>query len=171
MRSLQLTKNASTLASVLTLLCLMIISGSCGSDEGSEGYVMRFNANGALVEFTAGGSLTASFSKDDNQYIGVFIGSDDTRTMVLKVYDTEEIADTVYRQFEPKGSGFAGSLIAYEDGTGASYTQGVLVPDIRVRVTEITSTSVRGAFGGTLKADGKPDIAVTGGEFFVKRIN
>ena len=153
----------------LVFLCLTILSGSCSSDETSDGYVMRFKANSTQQEFAAGGGQTATFTLDDNQHIGLIVGSDGSRTMALKVYDTEAIAVAVYRQFEPKDDAFTGSLIAYQDESGTEYTQGAVIPDIHVRITEITSTSVSGTFGGTLKADGKPDLSITEGEFLVRR--
>lgn len=159
-----------TLLRGFVFLWLTILSGSCSSDEPSDGYVMRFKANGIQQEFVAGGEQTAIFVLDDNQHIGLIVGSDGSRTMALKVYDTEEIAVAIYRQFEPKDDAFTGSLIAYEDESGTKYTQGAVVPDIRVRVTEITSTSVSGTFGGTLKAADKPDLFITEGEFFVRRL-
>lgn len=152
----------------MVFLCLTILSVSC--DESSDGYVMRFKADGNLQEFSASGAQTATFTLDDDQYIGLIVGSQGSHTMVLKVYDTEPITEGVYRQFEPKGNAFTGSLIAYRDNSGTEYTQGAVTPDIRVRITEITSTSVSGTFGGTLKADGKPDLAITEGEFLVKRM-
>jgi len=162
--------NLTTVLQGLLFLCVTILSASCSSDEASDGYVMRFKANGIQQEFVTGVGQTATFTLDDNQHIGLIVGSDGTRTMALKVYDTEEITVAVYRQFEPKDDGFTGSLIAYQDESGTEYTQGAVVPDIRVRITEITSTSVSGTFGGTLKAEGKPDLPITEGEFFVRRL-
>lgn len=155
----------------LILPCTILFSLSCDDEEPAAGYEVRFEANGTLTKFVADGLQTATITVDGDQYVGLFVGSDGSRTIALKVYDTEEITVDVYREFGPKENGYAGSLISYLDEAGTEYTQGAVVPDIRIRVTEMTSTYVKGTFAGTLKADGKPDLMVTHGEFFVRRLD
>jgi len=46
-----------------------------------------------------------------------------------------------------------------------------LNPVTSITITEITSTSVKGTFSGTVKASGKSDISITNGEFYVWRAN
>ena len=42
--------------------------------------------------------------------------------------------------------------------------------DVRVAFTEITATTVRGTFSGTMKSTGRPNLSISG-EFFAKRLN
>jgi len=64
-----------------------------------------------------------------------------------------------------------GALMGYQDNAGTLYTQGSANPIANVIISEISPTTVRGTFNGTLKADGKPDVLITQGEFFVWRAN
>lgn len=152
----------------LLLACVLAVCSSC--DESTPpAYFMRFMHDGAMVEYADPAKVSATFTRSDEQYVGVFTGFNNSSTMVLKVYDNQAISEKVYREFGPVGAAFTGSLITYQSG-GNTYTQGALVPDIRIRVTELKEGYVRGAFAGTLKAGGHPDIVVTQGEFYVRRI-
>jgi hypothetical protein len=42
------------------------------------------------------------------------------------------------------------------------------VSDNQVTITELTSTTVRGAFVGTVKAAGRPSISISDGEFYAR---
>ena len=142
----------------------------CSCSEGEQpGYFMTFLHDGAEVAYRDPTTLSAVFTLADGQYIGVVTGSSSASAMVLKVYDDQAISERLYREFAPVGVVYRGSLIAYESG-GKTYTQGALVPDIRIRVTELTNEYVRGAFAGTLKTEGQPDIVISKGEFFVRRV-
>ena len=152
----------------LVLASIFVTCSSC-SEEETPAYFMRFLHDGVEVGYTDPTNLTAAFTRTGEQYIGVFTGFNTTSTMVLKVYDGQAISEKVYREFGPVGSVFTGSLITYQSG-GNTYTQGALVPDIRIRVTELRDQYVRGSFAGTLKTDGQPDIVISQGEFYVRRV-
>ena len=160
--------NYSIACRLLLLAWTFAACFSC-SDEQLPDYFMRFRQDGVEVVYDDPATLSAAFTFSDQQYIGVFTGFNSTSTMVLKVYDDQAISEKVYREFGPVGAAFAGSLITYQNGTN-TYTQGALVPDVRIRVTEVSDEYVRGSFAGTLKSDGQPDIVITYGEFFVRRV-
>jgi hypothetical protein len=152
----------------LVLACVLATCFSC-SEEQPPAYYMRFLHDGVEVRYDDPAALSAAFTLSVGQYTGVFTGFNSTSTMVLKVYDNQAISEKVYREFTPVGPVFTGSLMTYQSG-GNTYTQGALVPDIRIRVTELRDDYVRGVFAGTLKADVQPDVVISQGEFFVRRI-
>ena len=148
------------------------ILGSCKKDNDDSGaYKMKFKANGTLIEFTVQGSLTASFSQSGSVNNGVFTGYDANSNMGLQVYDSKAFEESTYSGYVWTGSAFVGALMGYSDKTGTLYTQGTTNSNATINIIEITSTTVRGTFNGTVKADGKPDISITEGEFFVWRTN
>lgn len=152
----------------LLVLWILVVCSSC-SDEQPPAYFMRFLHDGTEIGYNDPTALSAAFTHSGDQYTGIFTGFSSTSTMVLKVYDNQAISEKIYREFGPVGAVYTGSLITYQSA-GNTYTQGALVPDIRIRVTELTDEHVRGTFAGTLKSAGLPDIVISQGEFFVRRV-
>lgn len=159
--------------SVLGLAFSILVLSSCSTtnSKNNGGYVMRFKANGNTVEFTVQASLTAAFGQSSNQYNGLFTGYDANSDISLQVFDDKTISESTYTGYTIVGSAVIGTLISYQDDTGTVYTQGSGSSDATVSITQITSKTVRGTFSGTLKASGKPDMAITGGQFYVWRAN
>lgn len=170
MKSLFPLKKSKSL--VLGLVILAMVFSSCKKeDAGPEEYVMKFKANGAPVVLNVRGSLVAAFAQAGTVFNGVFTGSDNVSSISLQVYDNKTISATTYSGYKLVGSAIVGALISYNDAKGTPYTQGSVNPDASVTISEITETTVRGTFSGTLKSAGNPDISITEGEFYVWRAN
>jgi len=170
------TKNLTRrLALLMTCFALFaLLTGSCKKDEATGGdgkYFVRFNANGSKVEFTLQGSLVAAFGQAGVQHNAVFTGGDGTSNISLQVFDGKAIAAGAFSGYTITGGAVVGTLIGYSDSSGTLYTQGSVGSNASITISEITTTTVRGTFGGTLKASGKADIVVSQGEFFVWRAN
>lgn len=160
------------LNALLALAAVVLLLNSCKKDQtGNGGYVMKFDVNGTTVEFTGQASLSAAFSSSGNQYLGVFTGYDATSNMSLQIYDNKSIVAGSFSGYTIAGGALTGILITYQDHGGTVYNSATTNPDAVVNISEITSTTVRGTFSGTMKSAGKPDISVTNGQFFVWRAN
>jgi hypothetical protein len=156
---------------ILSFALFGVIFNSCKSDADESTYYVRFNADGTRIEFTIHGLLVAAFGQAGNQYNGVFTGGDNSSNISLQVYDNKSIVPATFTGYTLSESTFVGALIGYQDKNGTLYTQGSINPNSTITITEITSTAVRGTFSGTVKATGKSDISITGGEFYVWRAN
>lgn len=160
----------------IIILCFAlfgIIFNSCNNNDADDEstYYVRFNANGQKVEYTIHNSLVAAFGQSGIQFNAVFTGYDATSNISLQVFDNKAIVSDTFTGYSLSGSSFVGALIGYQDKTGTLYTQGAVTPNSTITITELTSAAVRGTFSGTVKATGKPDISITGGEFYVWRAN
>lgn len=159
-------------AALILAFALLMMFNACKKEENSnDGYMMRFKVNGAQVEFKTQASLVAAFGQSGNIFNGVFTGYDAKSNISLQVYDNKAISETTFSGYALVGSSFVGALIGYQDNDGTLYTQGSINSDATIKISEMSSTTVRGTFSGTLKASGKSDIAITNGEFFVWRAN
>lgn len=155
----------------LALPVLLFSLGSCSDDDnGGSSYFLRCKINGAQIEFTQEATLTASFAQSGEQHNGLFTGYDETANVSLQVFDGKSITEGTYTAFTLSGSIFVGALIGYSDN-GTLYSPDALNSDVVITIAEMTSTTVRGTFSGTLGASGKPDVKLTQGEFLVKRFN
>lgn len=158
---------------ILGFALITMMFNSCKKDDAGNGgeYFIRFKANGTQVDFAVQGSLTAAFGQAGSQFNAVFSGGDATSNISLQVFDNKAIAEANYTGYGIVGSSVVGALIGYSDKTGTLYTQGAVGSNATITVTELAATTVRGTFGGIVKATGKPDILITQGEFFVWRAN
>ena len=150
----------------------MFVIGSCkknNSDGSNVTYEMSFMANGEKVVYTLQAALVATFSNTGDQYTGAFVGSDSNSNMELQVFDNQDISKKAYVGYTTSGTILVGVLMSYTDRIGTLYSQAG--ENVVVTITSIAYASVSGTFSGTLKASGKPDMAITDGKFTVKRIN
>lgn len=157
-----------------SLILMLILAVSCAKDDEIPGeYYMRFKANGNSVEYTYQLGLIASFSQSENQYVGTISGMNDASSnFSLLLYDNVPITESVYSGYDVSVGGTVGVLFAHkEKESGAVFSSGVTADyDARVTLTEITETGVKGTFSGIVKATGHPDINISDGSFFVKRV-
>lgn len=159
-------------ATFFYLVVFTLLFNGCKKDQSTQGgYLMKFDVNGKTVEFTGQASLVAAFSNTGNQYLGVFTGYDANSNMGLQVYDNKAIVPGTFSGYAISNSAIVGVLIGYQDTSGTQYTQGTTNSDAVITISELTATTVRGTFSGTLKAAGKSDISVTNGQFYVWRAN
>lgn len=158
---------------ILVLLLLAVTFGSCSKDDepAENEYYVRFNANGQNVEFKVHGLLVAAFGQAGNQYNASFTGGNTNSNVSLQVFDNKAITSATYSGYVLTGSAFIGAIIGYQDNSGTLFTQGAVSPNSIITISEITSTTVKGTFSGTVTASGKSDISITGGEFYVWRAN
>ncbi|WP_439481555.1 hypothetical protein [Cyclobacterium plantarum] len=164
----------------LLVLCLLVSFTSCstGTDDDIEDkigdYMISFNGNGVLQEFTADHFPQGNIFDNGTQYTGVFSGTRSSSSVGVSVYDNKAIASNNYSGFvvtEPTQQSLAfviGASINYNEGQTV-YSTPDSNPQVTVTITEITSTEVRGTFSGTLKSSGKEDLVVTNGKFYVPR--
>lgn len=163
----------------LILALMVVVSGvflleSCSKDEDDAGeYYLRFKANGTLVEYTNQLGLTAGFGQNGNQHVGTISGwNDGSSNFSVLLYNLEPISETTYSGYTVSAEGTVGVLFAHkEKETGVLFSSGADAEfDATTTIMEITDTDVRGTFKGKVKAAGHPDISVTEGSFFVKRV-
>lgn len=184
MKNQFLTKAASYLILGFTIVALLIVSCAKDNDDEAEGsgdgYYITFKLDGVANEIKdyvipPWGSLYG----DRKTYYGGFGATWAASSIDFWVYDSNPIVvkkdysgyvlrDTLL----PDGTIYTfteGSLINYI-ALPLTYSTGKINPNVHVQINEITATSLRGTFRGTLKSDnGKPDIEITDGNFFVKR--
>ncbi len=157
-----------------TFIFFVFLSTGCSKDEENPGeYYIRFEANGNKVEYNNQISLTAGFGQSGNQYVGTVSGwNDASSNITLILYDIEPITESTYSGYTASINGVMGVVFSYkEKESGAVFSSGVAADhDARITLSEITETGVRGTFGGTITTAGQPDINITEGSFFVKRV-
>ena len=157
----------------LLVFSLVFIAG-CSKDEEDTGkYFMRFKSNGEWVEYTNQLHQTAGFVKSGLQHVGTISGMNDaTSNFSILIYDLEPITEGTYSGYTTSVEGLTGILLAHKDkSTGAVYGSAVVGElTARLTITEMTETSVSGTFSGVLKSNDHPDIDITEGSFFVKRV-
>lgn len=164
---------SSVRAPFLLLLLGATLVAACdsgGTDDPDAGeYFVRFSAGETPISFTRQGSIVGTFAQSGNQHNAIFTGYDETTGIHLQIYDREAVTEQTYSGYGFETDAVVGVLIGYYNADG-SYASGASpTEETRVVVSEITETSVRGTFQGTVKADGLPDLALTEGEFFVQR--
>ncbi len=181
-----LTKTASYLIICFALVALF--SGSCkkeddGEDDGEgdgNGYKITLKVDGVLWEFeNQDFPPFGNFYDDGKTYVGAFAATGRASSIGFSVYDTKPIvvkkdySGYVFTQvFPPNAAHYnliEGSVLSFADGQLSYSTQSITNPTVHVQITEITAIAVRGTFSGTLKSqNGKPDITVSEGKFYVK---
>lgn len=168
--------SSSSRAAAGLLLAGALLSG-CGSStepggNGNGQYYMRFRANGTLVEFTQQASLLAASSQSGTQYVMVISGFNANSNFSISLFDNAAITAKTYTGYPNLVTGGVnGALFAYEDDNGVVYSGGAGTINHSATLTEITSSTVRGTFQGTVKGGGGPDVSITSGEFYVQRVN
>jgi hypothetical protein len=160
-------------------LLISITSCSTGSDDDVDDeigdYKISFNANGVLQEFTSDHFPQGSVSDNGTQYIARFTGVRSSSTIQIEALDNKAIIKTSYSDYvitqaTTQSLAFVvGASIAYAEGQ-TTYTTPSTNPNVLVTITEINSNSVRGTFSGTLQSNGKEDLVVTNGKFYVELI-
>ncbi len=178
MKNQFLTKAASYLIG-FTLVALFSVScSSSGDDEEEEqtgnGYKITLKVDGVSKEFQDEdfppfGSLT----DNGTQYSASFAATGRASSVGFQVYDTKAIVQKDYSGLvitPTSGHNLIyGAVLSYAESQDSYSTQSVTNPVVHVDIKEITSTSVRGEFSGTLKSQGtKADIKITEGKFYIK---
>ena len=162
-------------------ICGILLPG-CGGSNGTtdpnddpDGFYIRFQAGGTERLYTGELLVHGVFSQVGSEYVftadGVSTaGSITGGSIILAAMDVVPITTRTYGSYQVVGSGWTMGQILYSIG-GVQYGNDDVPNDIQVTITEITATAVRGTFQGTLKASGQPNIAISSGEFYVKRAN
>jgi hypothetical protein len=126
-----------------------------------------------LVDFINQLGLTAGFAQSGNQYVGIISGMNDASSnFSLLLYNLAPVSETTYSGYAVSVDGTVGVLFACKEKTsGVVFGSGADAEfDATTTNTEITDTGVWGTFNGNVKAAGQPDISITEGSFFVKRV-
>jgi hypothetical protein len=164
-----------------------------GNNATSGTYYMRFTLNGTAVNYTSDPNASLSFLSALGLYNGalatysnIYIGAKDA--VIITLFSTKSIAAGIAYNDPLKAQETSGALmpqaeIFWYDSTGVSWiTAGTfsdangnvslpgVVADAKVTVTDLTTTTVKGTFSGTVY---RPDFAryevISNGEFFLKR--
>ncbi len=175
MKSQLLKKQTTYFIIVFSLIAL--IQNSCKKDNDEDeavdkgSYMISFKANGHLEEFSSDNFLVCAFYDDGTHFTGQVSGTRSSSKVGVEVHDNTAIVETVYSGYKVTQ---ASQTPAYVEGAAIVYQEGQAIyltdfdnPEVTVRITKITSTSVSGTFSGTLKSSGKADIIVTEGKFTV----
>lgn len=164
----------------LAALLVLTLGGiaACGKDSGTGpdngSYYYRFDANGTRITFTQQASLVAAFGEAGNQRDLVITGYDADSNSAVQIYDNAQIGTGTWSGYNVDiGTGtLIGVIMHYRDASGTLYQQDTSTQSTdKVTITDVNATSVRGTFSGHLKAAGKPDLTISNGEFYVKRVN
>jgi hypothetical protein len=159
----------------LALLFAAAGLAACGNSTGPNGsgaYFMRFDANGSRVEFTLQSSLLGAFAHQGNQFNALLTGIDANSNASLQIFDGQAITAKAYSGYTISGAALVGVLITYQDTQGTVYSSGGnQTTNAVITITDLSATELRGTFSGTLFSAGKPNVAITNGEFFLKRAN
>ena len=145
-------------------------SDSTGPDDGS--YYLRFKANGTQISYTDQVRLSASVGQASNQHTLVALGFDNTTNFSIIFFDGAPVSQKTYSGYDINQNlgVFIGVLFAYEDQAGVVYGPGD-TNDESATITELTASSVRGTFNGTVRVAGQADVLITNGEFYLPRGN
>ena len=143
-----------------SFIIVPFIIGACNKDEhpSDSQYFIRFKADLTRIVFTDQPVLIANFSESGGQHNCLISGGDRTSSITLQIVDDSIIS---------LGS-YYGVGISYKDDNGIIFEQDNANFNSAVTITELTATSVRGAFYGAVSAIGST-IAISEGEFHVRR--
>jgi hypothetical protein len=155
-----------------------LLGTACSSSTDSTGqqtsgtYYIRFQANGTLVDYHSDVWVNASIAKAGVEYTAIAVstpnGSAGEGSMNLSVFDPSPITTKTYSGgITPGGTSGTYTLAQLIYVTGNAHYDSA--NDVRITITEITATTLRGTFQGTVSSPGKANIAITNGEFFSKR--
>jgi hypothetical protein len=162
------------------LFCTALALG-CGGDssgpdnsgnQGGEFYV-RFRANGTQEVFNLPNNVLTTFDKIGSEFhFGTAGVAANGNSISLAIFDVVAITTASYAGFTTVNSsgGYRLAQILYTVG-GVQYENTDANQDHRITITEITPTTVKGTFSGTVKATGRASISITNGEFLSRRIN
>lgn len=165
--------------SVLLLLFGLTTVSSCSkendADEKEEHeYYISFQANGKLVEFRNQPLLMAGFAEQGGYYLGGITGSGENGSNFgFVIVNDSPVTKGTYSSLTVLSGGKTGVLFAYKQkDSEVIYSSSDIITALlsTVTITELTEEFVRGTFSGKVKASDNPDISITNGEFFVKRV-
>jgi hypothetical protein len=163
--------------SIATAVCVLLAAcgdGSTDPDDGAGQFFVRYQANGAQIEYRDPLLIHAVFTTVGSQNVFAVEGVSPDGTITgssvnVSVMDVSPITVRSYVGFQIGAAGITSASILYRTG-GFEYSN-TTNSDNRVTVTEITPQYVRGTFSGTTRATGRPNVAITNGEFYVQRVN
>jgi hypothetical protein len=164
---------------LLAVAALGCSSSTDASGNSSSPYYIKFTANGTQSEYhdQIAFPVAASFAHTGIEYTAIVAAQSDAvattgGTITLGAMDVAPITtNKSYGALQTVGTngGFTLGQISYTIA-GIGYSNPDPSNDVRVAFTEITTTTVRGTFSGTLKSSGHANLPISG-EFFAKRIN
>jgi|ADurb_Cas_01_Slu_FD_contig_31_2042670_length_1168_multi_5_in_0_out_0_1 hypothetical protein len=158
-------------------LLLMATFTSCSKDdddESSDGkYYIRFKANGTQIEYSNQLLLTAAFGQSEQFYVVVFSGANDASSNIsLQIHNDKPITEGSYSGYSIMEGTPKGVIIGYlEKSSNVIFSSGG-GPGVEanIKVSELTGTHVKGEFSGVVKSNGRDDITISDGTFFVWRV-
>jgi len=173
----QFTKMVILILGLLVALTSCKMSDDGDDDDGKIGeFMISFNANGTLQEFTSDHFPQGSIYDNGSQYTAGFSAVRSASSVGIQVLDNKTVTAKSYTgysltQATQQSSAYViGAVVSYSEGqTGYSSLVG-LDSNVTVVISEITTTSIRGTFSGTLKSSGEQDLVVTNGKFYVLRV-
>lgn len=168
--------------------------GSGGSNSNGNGYYMKFKLNGVQTEFDSQPFAGISYSSQENIYTCVIAAYKDVNaglknTVAITLFSNSAIATGVNyndpaKAKEANGDIMPQNTIFYYDSTANGYlTLGEfadangniplpgVVANAQLVITEMTSTSIKGTFSGTVYKSSTLNTyyTITDGEFYLKR--
>jgi hypothetical protein len=167
-------KNINTLALILGMLILSVMTNSCkkASSENGE-YFVKFKAGNNNINYSNQAGLYYTATQSGNSHFIIISGFNNASSNIsLQVYSNAAVTTGTYSSYSV-GSGIPlGVIIGYLDaGSGELFNTAGAVTDAIITITEINNTHVKGSFSGTVKKSGQADIVISSGEFYVKKIN
>jgi hypothetical protein len=159
----------------LVLLFTPIFFVSCGEEEVSANYFVRFKVDGNLREFKDQRGLDAIvFGIGATNYASL-LGESGMEEILLQIYDDAPITTTTYTGFNDADGGdqtaLEGVIINYINPSGSAFSTTVTNTHVgTITVTKLTSTEIAGTFSASLRnPENETEIvSITEGEFLVK---
>lgn len=153
---------------VIVYFLSIVLLYSCKKDDSEKfaSYFIKHKIDGKQNEYKL--DVLASTTKIGNEYYFVLSGRrklNTNQTLIVDFADAFPIEAKTYRQNSNHEY-----HIAYGGDANDLYTsQGVINPDIKVTITNITKTAISGTFSGKVREDitGKEAI-IADGEFYAK---
>ena len=166
--TVNMNKISSSFTHLSLLSTLMVFSAfftGCKKDQPDKTYYIRFKYDDKHPEYTEPLSVYASF-EHIGDYSCILTESSSFYTMKLQVNDYKPIDTGTY---QIQGLGDSTLVHAYIDwNTSSHYSSASDSGNATITILEITSTTVRGTFSGTVTAPGQTEIILREGEFFLQ---
>ncbi|AEL26892.1 hypothetical protein [Cyclobacterium marinum] len=154
---------------LVTMTSCDLINGGDEDDDNTGDYMITFQTEDGLKEFTSEDAVVGLVEQNDKQHTAIFSGGSSDLSIGLQIYDDKNIAESTYSGYSIDQStstivGVGLIFIADQEVYISSYYQ---QSDVVIKISELTSNSARGTFSGSVRSSLGNDLTITEGKFYV----